>query len=104
LIIGEGALRVPGVVCLAAPGVPAAVQVMALDLEGVMVSAGAACSSGRVEPSFALKAMGVGDLAGCAIRASSGWRTSLQDWSDFAEVFIAAGARLTARRRLKEGA
>ena len=62
------------------PGVAADTQVIALDLEGVMVSAGAACSSGKVGPSHVLQAMGIqSDLAASTIRVSLGWNTREQD-------------------------
>jgi cysteine desulfurase len=75
---------------------------MGLDLEGVMVSAGAACSSGRVKPSGVVTAMGLSELAGCAIRASGGWTTLQQDWDRFADVWCAVHGRHTARVRTKE--
>jgi cysteine desulfurase len=72
---------------------------MALDLAGVMVSAGSACSSGKVKASPVLTAMGQGDLAGCAIRVSGGWNTSEDDWNAFVEVWLEAHARHAARRK-----
>jgi cysteine desulfurase len=78
-IYGEGAARLPNTSCFGVEGLAAETQVMALDLAGVMVSAGAACSSGKVRESRVLKAMGVpGSRAGGAIRASLGL-TSTQD-------------------------
>ena len=60
---------------------------MLLDLAGVMVSAGAACSSGKVKASPVLAAMGRADLAGCAIRVSGGWATTAEaDWRRCGEV------------------
>jgi cysteine desulfurase len=73
-------------------------QVMALDLEGVMVSAGAACSSGKVAPSHVLTAMGQEALANQAIRVSGGWATSEADWKRFTEAWLAVHARFAARR------
>jgi cysteine desulfurase len=96
-VMGEGAARLPNTLCLASPGFPAELQVMALDLAGVMVSAGAACSSGKVTASHVLAAMGQGDLAGCAIRASGGWATTQDDWSRLAEAWTQARARHAAR-------
>ena len=55
------------------PGVAAETQVIALDLAGVQVSAGAACSSGKVVRSHVLAAMGLGEAAGCGIRLSLPW-------------------------------
>jgi cysteine desulfurase len=72
--------RLPNTICIALPGVPASTQVMALDLAGVMVSAGAACSSGKVRPSHVLEAMGAGpEEAGSAIRVSFGWNSTAED-------------------------
>ncbi len=77
---GAGARRIPNTLCLSMPGVPAATQVMALDLAGVMVSSGAACSSGKVKRSHVLDAMGVPPAeAEGAIRISLGWSTSGDD-------------------------
>jgi cysteine desulfurase len=102
VVVGEAATRLPNTLCVAAPGFSAQLQVMGLDLEGVMVSAGAACSSGRVKPSGVLTAMGLSGLADCAIRASGGWTTTKQDWDRFAEVWCAAYGRHVARARMKE--
>jgi cysteine desulfurase len=102
LLVGEAANRLPNTLCVAAPGFSAQLQVMGLDLEGVMVSAGAACSSGRVKPSGVLTAMGLAGLADCAIRASGGWTTTEQDWDRFAEVWCAVYGRHTTRARMKE--
>ncbi|MDP3659942.1 cysteine desulfurase family protein [Phenylobacterium sp.] len=99
VVFGERVDRLANTLCFAAPGYDANLQVMSLDLAGVMVSAGAACSSGKVTPSHVLAAMGAGDLAGCAIRASGGWATCEQDWSRLAEAWIEANDRRTARRR-----
>lgn len=69
---------------------------MALDLDGVMVSSGAACSSARVRPSHVLKAMGVADeIARCALRVSFGWNSSEQD----VDAALAALDRLVSRVR-----
>jgi cysteine desulfurase len=70
------------------PGVLAETQVVALDLEGVAVSAGAACSSGKVAPSRVLRTMGVDeDLARCAIRVSLGWSTEKTDVDHFLQTW-----------------
>jgi cysteine desulfurase len=66
--------RLPNTACFTMPGVPSETQVIALDLAGIAVSAGAACSSGKVRPSHVLRAMGADDAAaGSAIRVSLGW-------------------------------
>jgi cysteine desulfurase len=102
IVVGEAVDRLPNTLCVAASGFSAQLQVMGLDLEGVMVSAGAACSSGRVKPSGVLTAMGLNALADCAIRASGGWTTTKQDWDRFADVWCAAYGRHTVRARMKE--
>jgi len=100
--VGSGAEVAPGVLCLAMEGFASHLQVMALDLDGVMVSAGAACASGKVTRSPVLTAMGLGDLADCALRVSGGWATKPADWDVFAEAWLSAYQRHSARRRLKE--
>lgn len=97
VVMGEAAPRLPNTLCIAAPGYASDLQVMGLDLAGVMVSAGSACSSGKVKASAILTAMGQGDLAGCAIRVSSGWATTEADWNTFVEAWLSA--RQAARRR-----
>ena len=79
-VYGAEAPRLPNTLCVSMPGVPAETQVMALDLAGVCVSAGAACSSGKVHRSTVLAAMGVDDAeAGTAIRISFGWNSRPED-------------------------
>jgi cysteine desulfurase len=96
VFFGREAARLPNTSCLATPGVKAETQVIALDLDGVMVSAGAACSSGKVRASHVLGAMGVApELAGSAIRVSLGWTSTESD----VDRFIAAWRRLLHRRR-----
>jgi cysteine desulfurase len=98
-VFGQDAPRVANTLCFAAPGYSAELQVMALDLEGVMVSAGSACSSGKVKPSQVLLAMGAGLMAGNAIRVSGGWASTQADWDRFADIWLAAHARHQARHR-----
>jgi cysteine desulfurase len=84
-----GAPRLANTSCLTMPGVEAETQVIQLDLAGVAVSAGAACSSGRVEPSRVLAAMGVdANEAATAIRVSLGWNTTEDDADKFVEAWI----------------
>ncbi len=97
-VAGQGAPRLPNTASLVLPGVPAETQVIALDLAGVRVSAGAACSSGKVARSHVLAAMGLGELAGCAIRVSLPWNAP----EDAAERFTAAWSAM--RARLSRGA
>lgn len=97
-ILGEASPRLPQTLCFAAPGFEAERQLMALDLEDVMVGAGSACSSGKVTPSHVLSAMGLEALAGSALRVSGGWNTTRADWVRFTEVWLDAWARWKARR------
>jgi cysteine desulfurase len=103
-VMGEAAPRLANTLCVATPGFPSDVQVMGLDLAGVMVSAGSACSSGKVKASPVLEAMGQGDLAGAAIRVSGGWSTTEADWTRFVEAWAAAHDRHAARHRQTESA
>ena len=95
MVCGSGAPRLPNTTCLALPGIRADAQVMALDLDGICVSAGAACSSGKVATSHVLTAMGLGALAGQAIRVSLPYNTT----ADAAPVFATAYARMADRLR-----
>jgi len=91
IIFGVGAPRLPNTSCIALPGLTAEIQVMALDLAGVAVGAGAACSSGKVAPSHVLRAMGASAAeAASAIRVSLGWASRPED----VERFIAAWSGL----------
>lgn len=88
--------RLPNTLCIGMPGVPAETQVMALDLAGVAVSAGSACSSGKVTPSHVLTAMGLPEAAAReAIRFSLGWASSAED----VERAIEAWRRLWQRKQ-----
>ena len=97
-VVGADAPRLADVLCIAAPDISSEIQVMGLDLAGVRVSAGAACSSGKVKPSRVLEAMGMGELAGCAIRLSGGWSTGPEDWRIAAEAWIDLKTRRDLRR------
>jgi cysteine desulfurase len=102
VVIGAAARRLPNTAAIAMPGVAAETQVIALDLDGVMVSAGAACSSGKVGPSHVLAAMGVEPgLASSTIRVSLGWNSSEADIAHFLRSWIALYRR---RRGFVEGA
>jgi cysteine desulfurase len=79
-VLGAEAPRVSNTLSIAMRGVSAETQVAALDLAGVAVSAGSACSSGKVKSSHVLRAMGYEpEIAGCALRISLGWHTETQD-------------------------
>jgi len=89
--------RLPNTSCIALPGVRADTQVIALDLAGIAVSAGAACSSGKVSRSHVLDAMGAGALAGEAIRVSLPWNATWDDVRAFQDAYAAMAARLAKR-------
>ena len=99
VVMGESAPRLPGTLCAASPGWGSELQVMQMDLAGIMVSAGSACSSGKVKASHVLTAMGQGDLAACAIRVSGGWATQPEDWAAFAAAWEQVQSRHAARHR-----
>ncbi len=97
VVFGAAAPRLPNTLCFAAPEVEAATLMIALDLAGVAVSSGAACSSGKVTPSHVLAAMGVAPgLARCAIRLSLGWASSEVDVERFGAAFAGAIGRMRA--------
>lgn len=84
VVFGRSATRLPTTSCFAVPGIAAETAVIALDLDGVAVSSGAACSSGKVAASSVLAAMGVPmGLARGAIRVSLGWETREEDVARF---------------------
>ena len=95
-IVLGGPDRLPNTVCVALPGVAAQTQLIALDLAGVQVSAGAACSSGKVARSHVLGAMGLGALAGEAIRISLPWNATAADVDAFAAAYAGLARRLAA--------
>jgi cysteine desulfurase len=95
LIFGVQAERLPNTTLFAAPGMKAETAVIALDLEGAAVSAGAACSSGKVQPSHVLAAMEVpSPLARAAVRVSLGPTTMDSDVDRFIEAWIKASGSL----------
>ena len=98
-VLGEGAPRLPQTLCAATPGFSSEVQVMALDLAGVMISAGAACSSGKVKASRVVEAMGRADLAASSIRVSGGWASMEADWLRCGDAWLDAFERRVARQR-----
>ena len=101
VIFGEGMPRLANTSNFAIPGVTAETAVIALDLDGVMVSSGAACSSGKVQPSHVLGAMGVPrELASCGLRVSLGWRSQDSDL----DAALDALDRLVARIRERKAA
>jgi cysteine desulfurase len=80
VLFGKSVERLPNTSCVMMPGVPSETQLMTLDLKGLAISAGSACSSGKIEPSHVIKAMGYSDSeAACTIRISGGWNTTKED-------------------------
>ena len=93
VIFGENADRLPNTTLFAVEGVKAETAVIAFDLEGVAVSSGAACSSGKVQPSHVLAAMGFSSpLLYGAVRVSLGWTTTRAD----VERFLGAWRKLAS--------
>jgi cysteine desulfurase len=97
IIHGADASRLPNIISIGLPGVPATTQLMALDLEGFAVSAGAACSSGKASASHVLAAMGLGQAASQAIRVSLAPTTTTDELSAFAAAWESMAARLRKR-------
>lgn len=108
-VLGADAPRLPNTLNVAMPGVPAQTQIMALDLAGIAVSAGSACSSGKVKASPVLRAMGVAEAdAGSALRISFGWNSTEDDaarmiaaWMDVYRRLASPSPRLRAEGRGK---
>ncbi len=100
IVFGKGVQRLANTLNITMPGVDSETQVMALDLAGVEVSAGSACSAGKVTRSHVLEAMAVDfDTSRTALRISLGWRTTQED----VERLVAAWTALYARTRDKAG-
>ena len=99
IVFSEDAPRLPNTTLFAIPGLKAETAVIGFDLAGIAVSSGSACSSGKVQPSHVLAAMGFGpDLAQGAVRLSLGWSTSEGDVNRCLEAW-----RKLAGTLLKEG-
>lgn len=100
IVIGAGAERLPQTVALAVEGLKAETLVIALDLEGVAVSAGSACSSGKVRVSHVMRAMQLPEAqAASAIRISFGWKTGHEDLTMVRDVWERVVSRLLPRAR-----
>jgi len=104
IVFSEGAPRLPNTTLFTVPGLKAETAVIGFDLAGIAVSSGSACSSGKVQPSHVLDAMGLGrELAQGAVRLSLGWSTSeadieltLKAWRMLANALLRGGRRNTA--------
>ena len=87
IFVGKKSKRLPNTSCFATPGWKGETQVMQMDLAGFAISAGSACSSGKVKASHVLTAMGLGDVAGDAVRVSLGLETTEDDVLRFADTW-----------------
>ncbi|MCZ4279457.1 cysteine desulfurase family protein [Kiloniella laminariae] len=104
-IFGMDLPRVPNTTTVTMPGVPSDTQLMVLDLEGFAVSSGSACSSGKVQASHVLQAMGAdGKTAGEAIRISTGWASTQEDLELFTEAWINLFKRKGTRSNVQSSA
>jgi cysteine desulfurase len=98
VVWGKGEARLPGTLSMSAPGFSSQTQLMAMDLAGIAISSGSACSSGKTKPSHVLAAMGAGDdLATSGIRVSLGWNSKEEDADAFCREWPAAYARVKSR-------
>lgn len=101
VIFGSNVDRLPNTTCFAFPGMSAETLLMAFDLEGVAVSSGSACSSGKVAKSHVLAAMGVPqEISQAAIRVSLGWDTTEQN----IDHFTAAWRKIRDRHKARAAA
>jgi cysteine desulfurase len=99
VFFGRGADRLPNTCCFAIPFIEAQVLLISLDLEGIAVSSGSACSSGKVKPSHVLSAMAVEpEVAQGALRVSLGWNSRREDCVSFVKAFEKTLRRIRARR------
>lgn len=98
VFIGQDMPRLTNTSCFAVPGWKGETQVMQMDLAGFAISAGSACSSGKVKASRVLKAMGYNDItASSAVRVSIGPTTTEQEVMSFADAWIKAYEKFAAK-------
>lgn len=95
--VNAGLDRLPNTLSVILPGIAAQTQLMMLDLDGFCVSAGSACSSGKVSVSHVLRAMGLGEKAGQAIRISLPWNVKANQVDAFAKAYQEMAKRLLKR-------
>jgi cysteine desulfurase len=100
VIFGANVPRLPNTTLFAVPGLKAETAIIAFDLNGIALSSGAACSSGKVQPSHVLAAMAVpADLARGALRVSLGWNTTEAQVERFLGTWIMLARSLVKERR-----
>ncbi|ESQ94323.1 cysteine desulfurase family protein [Asticcacaulis benevestitus] len=100
-ILGEEAARVPGILYIAQADWASNLQLIHMDMAGICVSSGSACSSGKVKASRVVAAMGRPDLADKVLRISGGWTTTAEDWQRFYDVW-SKGYEVYLKRHAKE--
>jgi cysteine desulfurase len=104
VVLSEAAPRLPNTTLVTVPGLKAETAVIGFDLAGIAVSSGSACSSGKVQPSHVLEAMGLRpEITQGAVRLSMGWATSdadvdrcLEAWRKLAGGLLKEQGRNTA--------
>jgi cysteine desulfurase len=105
VIFGVSQQRLCSTSCFAIPGLTAETALIGLDLDGVMMSSGSTCSSGKVSVSHVLTAMGVeGDIGACALRASFGWSSTMQDVNAAVSSLAKLRERVRGQKNSKEKA
>jgi cysteine desulfurase len=103
MIFGQRAPRLPNTTLVAVPGIKAETAIISFDLNGIAVSSGSACSSGKVQASHVLAAMGVeSELARGAVRISLGWSTTECDLNNLLQAWIRVISSLL-KSRASEG-
>lgn len=100
-ILAEAVGRVAGIVSIVQPHWPSNQQLIHMDMAGICVSSGSACSSGKVKSSRVVAAMGLPEMADKVLRVSSGWTTSPKDWHRFFDVW-SKGYETYLKRRVRE--
>lgn len=100
-ILGDEARRVPGILYIAQPDWASHLQLIHMDMAGICVSSGSACSSGKVKSSRVVTNMGRPDLADKVLRISTGWTTKAEDWQRFYDVW-SKGYEVYLKRHTKE--
>lgn len=88
-ILGQAAPRLPNTISLYFPKMTSSIALMALDLKGICLSSGSACSSGKVKDSHVITAMGKAPLASHVLRISGGWTTEKADFTDLVKALEA---------------
>ena len=99
IFVGRGTKRLPNTSLIVNPGWSGETQVIQLDLAGYAVSAGSACSSGKVKESAVLQSMGLdSEQASCGLRVSLGPETTIEDINGFVKAYCDAGKKVMSRR------